>query len=586
MSSVASKLRQVRRALASGDHPTAYRRIKHLVRTPLAPAVSVALGEVMLDLGHPVDAQPILAGIIHGDDPAVTTQARALLAKAYNQQAMPHEALAALHPLIGAQCERAEVWHQTGWAFLELADRPQALTALRHAVHLDPAHGEAWLRLGSVLAADGHPDHAAHAVLRAEAALPDHPLPCVRLGFLYFNGGRLDEARAAFGRALERAPGHAPAVAGLAMIDERAGDLEASIERVDRLAATPTPHPLIAAAMGTACRRRGQPERGLPAVNRALEGSLSPEDRSLLLHTRGDLLDALGRVDEAFAAYASANQERRLAFNAEAHLDAVQQLIAQFPRGGFDDLPTSGLVDPAPVLIVGMPRSGTSLVEHILASHPAVAAAGELEDWRKLAIATSAKGKLPGIWYAHLDGLTPELLQLIGDNYLARLHAVGGPSALRVTDKMPSNVLHLGLVALACPGARVIHCVRDPRDVGWSCFRQRFHDGLAYATDLTSIGLYHRSVDTLMEHWKGVLPLPVHTVTYEALVHDLPGHARALCEFVDLPFDEACLRPHEQDRHVPTASYAEVSEPVHTASIGRWRAYQRHLGPLLQALGR
>lgn len=583
MSSVATQLRQVRRALAQGDHSTAYRRIKHLVRSPLAPAVTVALGEVMLDLGHPTDAQPILASLIHGADPAVTLQARTLLARAYNQQGLHRDALQALRPLVAAQSEHAEVWHQVGWAFMDLGERPQALTALRHTVGLDEDHGEAWLRLGAVLAADGHPEHAADAMQRAVLALPDNPVPSIRLGFHWFGAGRLDAAQHAFGQALTRDAGHPAAVAGLSMVAERRGSLDEAIELVAPLTDVPFPPPLVAVAMGTACRRSGDPGRGLEVVDRALHQNASPEERSLLLHNRADLLDALDRVDDAFAAYAVANRERRLTFDGEAHLQAVRQMIAEFPAGRFDDLPSSGLDDDLPVLIVGMPRSGTSLVEQILASHPEVVGAGELEDWRKLAIATSARGKLPGIWYAHLDGLTPELLSEIGDNYLARIRSMA-PDALRITDKMPSNVLHLGLVALACPGARIVHCVRDPRDVGWSCFRQRFHDGLPFATDLASIAQYQRSVDELMAHWKGVLPLPIHTVVYEDLVRDLPSHARALCDFVGLDFHEACLTPHAHERHVPTASYAEIQQPVHARSVGRWKRYERYLGTMLDAL--
>lgn len=584
MSSVASKLRQVRSALARGDHQSALRRIRHLARTPIAPPVSIALGQVLLDLGHPAEAQPILASIIHGDDDALTTQARGLLARAYNQQSLPRAALKVLHPLVQAQSDDAEIWHQVGWSFLELAERVQALTAFRQAVQLEPAHGEAWMRLANVLAADGHPEQAAQALERACAALPHHPLPWVRLGYLHFNIGHLDEAQQAFGTALQRAAGHPPAVAGLAMVEERRGHLEAAIELAEPLVERTPPPPLVAVAYGAACRRQGHPERALSVVERAIAAVIGPEERSLLLHTRAELLDALGRVDEAFEAWAQANRERGLSFDGERHLDAVQQMIACFPAERFADLPTSGLDDDLPVLIVGMPRSGTSLVEQILASHPRITGLGELEDWRKLAIGTSARGRLPGIWYAHLDKITGALMTDIGESYLGRLRRLAGPDALRATDKMPSNVLHLALVAMACPGARVVHCVRDPRDVGWSCFRQRFHDGLGYATDLRSIGLYQRSVDALMAHWKQVLPLLIHTVVYEDLVHDLPAHARALCDFVELPFDEACLRFHDQERHVPTASYAEVQQPVYTRSVGRWRRYERFLGPLLDSL--
>ncbi len=585
MSTTASRLKSVRRCLLQGDTPGALKKIRHMLRGPLETPVALALGAALIDLGLPSEALEVLKRPLASAPSEPLPQVRVTLAKAHNLCGQPSEALLCLHPLIEPGTSDADAWYQVGWSFALLRDRPQALTALQEAVKHAPEHGDAWLRLGGVLTDEGHPAAAAQAYVSAAEAVPHSPLPFVRLAFLWFNLGRLDDAKEAFGRALEREAGHPPAIAGLALIRERQGDLDAAYDLcLPLVERKPTP-PMIAVAFATICRRRGSPQEARLVVERALAQRMPAEERTLLLHARADLLDADARYDEAFAAYAEANAYRGLSFDGPQHVEAVRAMIGHFPEVRFASLPTSGSDDELPVLIVGMPRSGTSLVEQILASHPRITGAGELEDWRKLAIATSAEGRLPGIWYAHLDKLTPELLQTIAEGYLGRLHSLKEPGAVRVTDKMPANALHLGLVALACPKARVIYCERDPRDTGWSCFRQQFGDGLAWATDLASIGHYQRSVDLLMEHWSEVLPLPIHRVRYESLVEDLEEHARALCAFVGVDWDPACLSFHENRRLVPTASYAQVRRAIYGSSVGRHAPYAAHLGPLFDALG-
>lgn len=230
--------------------------------------------------------------------------------------------------------------------------------------------------------------------------------------------------------------------------------------------------------------------------------------------------------------------------------------------------------DPSelPVFIVGMPRSGTSLVEQIAASHPDVFGAGELRDVGNIATSLS------------FSQIQPGPINDAARKQRNHLQVLGG-SALRVIDKMPANVDYLGLIAMLFPSARVIFCRRDPRDTCLSCFFQNFQAGNLYSFDLANCGRHHVQTDRFIAHWLSVLPLRMLKVQYEDLVADLEGQSRRIISFLDLPWNPACLDFHRTERTVQTASDWQVRQPIYTRSVGRWRNYERHLGPLLKALG-
>lgn len=243
-----------------------------------------------------------------------------------------------------------------------------------------------------------------------------------------------------------------------------------------------------------------------------------------------------------------------------------------------------GRPESAPVFIVGMPRSGTTLVEQILASHPQVAAAGELDHF-----ALSAQD-LPAL----LDKAAPypecaaELSRgeedLLGRAYLKGLREAAGAAPI-MTNKLPFNVLRLGLIAMMFPRARIIHCTRDPMETCLSIYLQNFAVQQTWATDLGDLGRYDRAYRTLMAHWSRCLPLRVFELGYEDLVAAPEARIAALLAFLDLPWDSRCLRFHETPRPVVTPSLWQVRQPIYTRSVGRWRRYAHHLGPLRTALG-
>jgi hypothetical protein len=291
------------------------------------------------------------------------------------------------------------------------------------------------------------------------------------------------------------------------------------------------------------------------------------------------MLDDAGRFDEAFGLYEHANSlilQMRRAVGAHHDGDLlssrVDRSIATFTPNFFALTRDWGEASELPVFIVGMPRSGTTLVEQVASSHPDVFGAGELRDMANIASAITS------------DQWQRSMIASAAGEQLDRLRARGG-SALRVIDKMPSNVGRMGLIATLFPSARVIFCRRDPRDTCLSCFFQRFSDGNLFSFDLAQCGRYHVQTDRLIAHWLNVLPLRMLQVQYEDLVTDLEGASRRIIDFLGLSWNPACANFHRTERTVQTASDWQVRQPIYTRSIGRWRNYERHLGPLLVALG-
>jgi hypothetical protein len=249
--------------------------------------------------------------------------------------------------------------------------------------------------------------------------------------------------------------------------------------------------------------------------------------------------------------------------------------LAERPRGGNES--------KLPVFIVGMPRSGTSLVEQILSCHRDVYAAGELRNIRKLTVSL-----VPNFDKRNDEADAPvrldqPLLSAAAERYLDQLRKTAG-DAIRVTNKMPYNFLYLGLIALMFPRARIIHCVRDPIDTCLSWYFQNFERGNFSSFDLRHAGLYYRQYERLMAHWGEVLDLPIMEVRYEEHVGAPEKVCRDMLDFLELDWDPACLRFHESSRFTRTASRDQVREPIYTSSAGRWRNYEPHLGPLIEAL--
>jgi tetratricopeptide (TPR) repeat protein len=310
------------------------------------------------------------------------------------------------------------------------------------------------------------------------------------------------------------------------------------------------------------------------------------DNRIVLEFALGKAWMDVGDVDRAFEHLSRANRLKRETFDYDVRGDA--QRLAAIP-GGVDRLKPllSGPGDPSelPIFVVGMPRSGTTLVEQILASHPDVSAGGELAAFHHAVSDSGLSRRRPQSAMRSVEPMTSFDPSTLGRAYLHRVAPLA-KGKRRLVDKLPGNFEYIGLIALALPNARIIHCRRDPRDVGLSCYATRFVSAKPYAYDLLELGQYYRAYAGLMDRWRAALPpRQILDVQYEDIVADLEGETRRLLAFCGLPWDEACLRFHETRRPVRTASVNQVRRQLYGDSCGRWRAYESHLRPLIDALG-
>ncbi|RMF78332.1 MAG: hypothetical protein D6739_11905, partial [Nitrospirae bacterium] len=397
--------------------------------------------------------------------------------------------------------------------------------------------------------------------------------------------GRRREAMQAYRRGLEVSAEDLDLVACEADLLDQEGEVEAAYERVASFVERGVDHPGLGIVLANVCRHVGRCEEAVAYLERQRSrGDLQPEIRAEVCFALGKLYDRAGRYDEAFATFREANGLMRLRFDEEAHAADIDGLIEIFTPGFLERAPRAKVETDLPLFVIGLPRSGTSLVEQIVASHPQAAGAGEIGDIghfvERLVGRRGGRGGYPEC-FRHL---TARELDAMAQEYVDHLRRLA-PGAVRVTDKMLQNYQHLGLIALLFPRARVIHIRRDPRDNALSIYFQQFLGNLSFSGDLRQIGVYYRHYRRLMDHWRQVLALPVLELDYEALVAEPERWIREIVAFAGLPWDERCLAFHETRRTVATLSYDQVRQPIYTSSVGRWRHYERHLEPLYQGLG-
>jgi len=461
------------------------------------------------------------------------------------------EAEMPLRQALAMSPERAENHRNLGWALTRLLRFDEALCSHRRAVALNPADAASHYALAVTQQEAGDPAASEASLRRTLALVPDFAKAWQGLGSVLRSMGRFDEALACFRRALELDPDLPEAHRGLATTGAR-GDDEAQLQRLRAVLASPA----------------------RPVLDRVAAG-----------FALGALLDNAERYDDAFPAFARANalyrQHRADAgerYDAEALRREVDGLIGSADPAFFARVGDWGDPSGLPVFIVGMPRSGTTLVEQIAASHSQIRGAGELRDIGSIAAAMIAHncGRAVADW-------DPGFARAHAGRHVAKLNELGG-SSTRVIDKMPDNVFTLWLIAALFPSARVILCQRDLRDTGLSCYFHRFTDGHPFAYDLADCGRRAIEVDRIATHWLRVLPLEMLVLEYEELIADPEGESRRLIEFLGLDWEPACLDFHKTERPVFTASSWQVRQPLFTRSVGRWRHYERHLGPLLEVL--
>lgn len=460
----------------------------------------------------------------------------------------------------------------------------------RNAIAIKPDHADAHLKLGIALHELGDDRDcfaAAEQCFRKTLELdPDSAAAFFYLSNCLKQFGRLDEAKTCLQHALALQPQHDDARAHLALVLEQMGDFEGAREMLqpllDKGFSGESAAALAYAALSRHIDRR---EDAIASLERVLkeQSDMRLRHRMDLHFSLGKLYDEIKDYENAFRHYEKANDLSPDRFDPGSNESMFNDLISAFAEEKQAARARASNRSRLPVFIVGMPRSGTTLVEHILASHPLVHGAGELEDIHKItkSLPETLGTNLP--YPKCLDALTRKNIDPIAQRHLERLGRLANGKA-RVTDKMPHNFLGLGLIDLLFPEARVIHCTRDPIDTCLSIYFLHFNKHHAYSHNLEHLGLYYKQYRRLMTHWKTVLRIPVLEINYEKLVADPEPTIRTLIEFVGLEWDDRCLYFHESKRAVTTPSYDQVRRPLYKKSIARWRHYERHLGPLIAAL--
>ncbi len=326
------------------------------------------------------------------------------------------------------------------------------------------------------------------------------------------------------------------------------------------------------------------------AMRQALaRDDLGPEDRLHFEFAIGKALEDRSSYEESFAHYAEGNAIRRrmLPYSADENSDFVRRSKALFTRAFFAARAGGGAPAADPIFILGLPRSGSTLIEQILASHSLVEGTMELPDIPQIAreLAGRRSPDEAEVFFQAVAALTPAELRALGERYLEQTRLFRKSGAPCFIDKMPNNCLYVGLIHLILPNARIIDARRHPLGCGFSCFKQHFARGQSFTYSLGDLGRYYRDYVELMAHFDAVLPGRVHRVFYEKMVEDTEAEVRRLLAHCGLPFEEACLKFYENERAVRTASSEQVRQPIFREGMEQWRHYERCLEPLKVALG-
>jgi tetratricopeptide (TPR) repeat protein len=517
-------------------------------------------------------------------------EALVLLAVTCHQVGDFLQAEAAYRQALAVHPHDAEVHFRMAMVLMSLSRPEEAARHLREAVRLRPESPEPWNNLGNVLFLQGKFPEAVDCYRNAVRLRPSYAEACQNLGNALREDDRVSEGLTWYRESVRLRPDNLKYRMNLAAaLLETGGAQEAEDHLREYIRLLPGAPRVLSTLIANDLYSNTDP--GPAEIRLRLDDpTLPPLDRAHLHFTLAHLLDRAGHPEDALQHFEETNRIRRDLvrgtpdeFKCAEHSRMVDDLIALFGPEWFERFRGIGVDAEELVFVVGMPRSGSSLVEQILSHHPEVAGAGELRDVPRMVEALPSRLGSAVQYPNCLSAIEPAMIRACAQEYVSRVRELAGP-ARRITDKMLVNFLHLGLIAILFPKARIIHCRRDPLDTCVSCFVQIFR-GLSFTLDLEDLGRYYRDYERLMNHWRVVLPLQMTEIVYEELVADVERGTRQLLDFCELPWDERCLRFYENPRTVRTVSKFQVRRPVYTTSIGRWRRYADRLAPLLQTLG-
>ena len=506
---------------------------------------------------------------------------------------------------------------QQGLRFQKAGKPKEADRVFREVLAKDSEHYQANYALGMLYHQHDRNDLAIPLIKKSVSIRPDIFAGLINLGMIQRDEGLLADSRVSLERAATLEPGNAMARVTLGLLYMDLGELDLALKEMEEGLRLDPDNPLTYARMGMLQQVRGETDAAASNYRKVIE--LTPGNgtahRSLaFLQKQQAYNDDIRRMEEIFASADTAHKDKMLIGNALGkvfddlkqyqkafeylqttnHLQrqsfdySIEKQKAFFKRHkqGLDQVLLKHckhhvVSDDTPIFVVGMPRSGTSLVEQILASHPLVYGAGEVEHSKLLVDAVQGFTQKP--FPDDINKVSPQTLRKAAQVYIEKLKLNAGP-ATRVVDKLPHNFLRIGLFAAVMPNAKIVLCERNPMDNCLSIYQHMFGPAHAYAADLSDLGQYYCLYRDLMAWWEEILPGHIYRVTYEQMVRDTENQVRQLLEYCGLPFDEHCLSFHKTRRQVKTPSASQVRQPIYKDSSGRWKNYAKQLEPLRIAL--
>ncbi len=485
--------------------------------------------------------------------------------------------------VLDRQPNQPDALHLMALIALEAMQVEAAVDMLKRAVPQKPTDPALRGSYADALMLSNDAVAAERQLRRALKLSPEHSDLLCKLARCLAMLGREDEARSTFEAVLARGPDHPTALVDYADFLIQVGEPEKA-EATYRRAVASDASPALALAGLAECRRyEGDPPELAAIQARLDQPGLRASEAIKLSQAAAKICNDIGKYDDAFSYYSSIKQFLAPDIRKSDPAAQFKLLRSIFTPDFFAVRAGYGDRSQKPVFIVGMPRSGTTLTEQIIASHPKAAGAGEFGVPRKIAMSLGYHGA-PEDFARRVNALKSKEAATIAHDGISMLERFSD-RALRITDKLPHNFEFLGLVALLFPRAKIIHCRRSALDTCVSCFLTPLKEAHAYAYDLKALGEYYREYAALMDYWRQVLPTPILDLDYEELVGDTERQSRRLIDFIGLEWDPACLDFHTNSRAVHTISRAQVRQPIYSTSVERWRRYEKHLGPLRTALG-
>jgi tetratricopeptide (TPR) repeat protein len=507
------------------------------------------------------------------------------LATVFQELEMFDEAASNYQKVIAANPDLTEAYNNLAIVFRKMGRLDDAVATYQKALDINPDLAEAHYNIGNVFKDLGRLEESIASHQSALTINPNYVDAHINLGIALNNLGEMEEAIASYNNALDIEPDHVVANFNLGVAFQSQGQLDKAVACFQKTLGI-DPNYAEAHRHLSVIKAYSEDDNDIAAMESAFSSpDLSDEQRMHLAFGLGKIFEDLQQYEKGFAYLATGNAIKRGTFDYFIDEDKkyFRNLKNLFSPKLFSKNKSAGSRDETPIFILGMPRSGTTLVEQILASHPNVYGAGELKNLNHAIDANFGKRNestfANGVYLA-----SAEKFSHAGSDYI-RVIKERADTARFITDKMPGNFELIGMIKLMLPNAKVIHCCRDPRDTCLSIFKNYFSaDGHYYAYELSELGKYHNLYRDLMKHWHNVLPGFIYDIHYEDVVADQERHSRALLEYCGLEWTDACLKFHKTQRTVRTASSVQVRKPIYSDSIQLWKRYEEWLSPLLEEL--